>query len=66
MTKEICGKNTNPLAIKEGNMDKEEYNMLLKVKYEETDWDSLRSVQAYNAYKRMLRHLMEDEARGNS
>ena len=47
-------------------MDKEEYNMLLKVKYEETDWDNLRSVQAYNAYKRMLRHLMEDEARGNS
>lgn len=42
-------------------MDLEEYYMLLKVKHDETDWNSLKSIQEYNAYKRMLRHLLEDE-----
>ena len=41
---------------------RELYYELLEKKKRETDWNSLESVKAYNAYARELRHqLLDDE-----
>lgn len=42
-------------------MTQEKYYELLKKKHEETDWNNLQSVIAYNEYARMLRRQMEWE-----
>lgn len=40
-------------------MTHEEYYRLLKEKHEQTNWNNLQSIKAYNEYARMLRSLME-------
>ena len=40
-------------------MTKEQYYEALKKKHEQTNWDDLQSIKAYNEYARMLRSLME-------
>ena len=40
-------------------MSREEYYELLKKKHEQTDWNNLQSIKAYNEYARMLRSLIE-------
>jgi len=36
-------------------MTREEYYELLKQKHEQTDWNNLESIKAYNEYARELR-----------
>lgn len=42
-------------------MTREEYYRLLKEKHEQTNWNNLESIKAYNEYARQLRHEMEDK-----
>lgn len=36
-------------------MDRDEYYRLLKKKHEQTNWNNLESIKAYNEYARQLR-----------
>ena len=42
-------------------MSRAEYYELLKKKHEQTDWNDLNSVRAYNEYARMLRQMLREE-----
>jgi len=42
-------------------MTSEEYYALLKERHEQTDWNNLDSIKAYNEYARELRHIMAAE-----
>ena len=42
-------------------MTREEYYELLKVKHDQTDWNNLDSIKAYNEYARELRHLIQED-----
>ena len=47
-------------------MTSEEYYALLKERHEQTDWNNLDSIKAYNEYARELRHIMAAENDGQS
>lgn len=42
-------------------MSRDEYYALLKKKHEQTDWNDLASIRAYNEYTRMLRQLLKED-----
>lgn len=42
-------------------MTSKEYYAALAKRHEQTDWNNLESVRAYNEYARMLRKQMEGE-----
>lgn len=42
-------------------MTREQYYELLKKRHEQTDWNDLESVKAYNEYARQLRKLLASE-----
>ena len=42
-------------------MTRDEYYELLKKKHEQTDWNDLDSIRAYNEYARMLRQMLREE-----
>ncbi len=42
-------------------MTSEEYYAVLKERHEQTDWNNLDSIKAYNQYARLLRQQMAAE-----
>ena len=42
-------------------MTRDQYYQLLKAKHEQTDWNDLASIKAYNEYARALRKQLDED-----
>lgn len=47
-------------------MTREQYYKLLEQKHQQTDWNSLASIKAYNEYARQLRKQMQNKEQEES